>query len=116
MLALGSILYFGREGDVVWGTGTNGKNTNRGDYRFSHLDVRAVRGPLTRQFLLTMFGIESPEIYGDPALLVPYLFPEFVRPEYPAHPYTIIPHYSEEMHFPKEAYPHVVYPTEPWIL
>jgi pyruvyltransferase len=60
------------------------------------------------------FQIAVPEVYGDPALLFPYLFPEFQRAEAPSHPYLIIPHYSEEKLFPKELFAHVVYPTEPW--
>lgn len=114
LLALGSILLFGRENDVVWGTGTNGKNPNRGNYRFSHLDVRAVRGPLTREFLWMTFNIECPEIYGDPALLVPYLFPEFKKQQNPSQDFILIPNFADEKLFPKEEYPFVVYATEPW--
>ncbi len=114
LLAIGSILYFAREKDVLWGTGTNGKMPRRGDYRFTHLDVRAVRGPLTRKFLQKTFNITCPKIYGDPALLIPYFFPEFKKVENPARDYVFIPHYSEEKLFPKEHYPFVVYPTEPW--
>lgn len=114
LLAVGSILYFARENDVVWGSGTNGKNPKRSDYRFSHLDVRAVRGPLTREFLMVMFNIASPEIYGDPALLVPYLFPEFTKQKNPSKEFILIPNFGDEKLFPKEEYDFVVYPTEPW--
>jgi pyruvyltransferase len=114
LLAVGSILSFAKDGDVVWGTGINGKLPNKSDYRFKHLDVRAVRGPLTREFLRDNFAIDVPEVYGDPALLFPRLFPEFVRAKEPKHPYIIIPHYSECRLFPKEDVDNVVYPTEPW--
>jgi pyruvyltransferase len=73
MLAIGSILHFARDGDVVWGSGVNGK-VDPGKHRFTMLDVRMVRGPLTRKFLIER-GIPVAPVYGDPALLLPYLLP-----------------------------------------
>lgn len=114
LLAIGSILILARQGDVIWGTGMNGKRMDLNLYKFNNLDVRAVRGPKTRNFLISNFGIECPEVYGDPALLVPYFFPELKRKQKPNYSYIIIPHYTEEHLFPKELYPNVVYPTENW--
>lgn len=114
MLAIGSIFSFAKENDVIWGTGINGKLLEKKYYRFTHLDVRSVRGPLTRRFLMEHFNIVCPEIYGDPALLIPYLFPEFKRKENPAYDYIVIPHFSEEHLFPKSEIDNIVYSTEPW--
>lgn len=114
LLAIGSIITFARNNDVVWGSGMNGKWLGLENYKFKNLDVRAVRGPKTRDFLRDNFGIECPEVYGDPALLIPYFFPEFKKTENPTHEYIIIPHYSEQHLFPKDQYPNAVYPTEPW--
>lgn len=114
LLAIGSLFYFANDGDVIWGTGINGKTLNKKDYKFTHLDIRAVRGPLTRAFLMDNFQIDCPEIYGDPGLLFPYLFPEFKRKENPSHDYIIIPHYSEEHLFLKDEWANVVYTTDPW--
>ncbi len=75
LLSVGSTLHFARDGDTVWGTGRNGKTTDE-EYRFTTLDVRAVRGPRTRGWLVDR-GIAAPEVYGDPALLIPTVFPEF---------------------------------------
>ncbi|WP_243075664.1 polysaccharide pyruvyl transferase family protein [Microbacterium sp. SS28] len=75
LLSVGSVLHFGREGDTVWGSGRNGKISDDA-YRFTHLDVRAVRGPRTRAWLAER-GIDAPAVYGDPALLVPTIFREF---------------------------------------
>lgn len=110
----GSIFYFAKDNDVIWGTGINGLRLNKKDYTFTYLDVRSVRGPLTREFLMNHFSFEVPEIYGDPALLFPYFFPEFKRKENPSRDYIIIPHYREISLYPKSKYPNVVYPTEPW--
>ena len=114
LLAIGSIMFFARDNDVVWGTGVSGRKQDKKDFKFRQLDVRAVRGPLTRKFLKDTFQIESPEIYGDPALLMPYLFPEFKRAKKPRYDYIIIPHYSEEELFLKDEWDNVVYPTDPW--
>lgn len=114
LLAIGSIIYFARENDIIWGSGINGKRLKREDYLFKHLDIRAIRGPLTRQFLMTQFNIACPETYGDPALLFPYLFPEFKKKRYPVYPYIVIPHYSEKALFPQTKEGNIVYPTDNW--
>jgi pyruvyltransferase len=114
LLAVGSLLYFATDGDVLWGTGTNNKKTDGKGFKFKALDIRAVRGPLTRKFIWDKFQIDCPEIYGDPALLFPYFFPEFQRKENPSLDYLIIPHYSEEHLFLKEEWDNIIYSTDPW--
>ncbi len=114
LLAIGSILTFARNNDIIWGSGANGKWLDLKYYKFANLDIRAVRGPLTRNFLITNFSLNCPEVYGDPALLFPYFFPEFKRKEKPSYDYVIIPHYSEQFLFPKFLTSAIVYPTEPW--
>lgn len=114
LLATGSIISFAVDHDIVWGSGINGKLLKVKDYKFKTLDIRSVRGPLTRDFLMQHFQAECPEIYGDPALLVPWFFPEFTKKEKPSYDYTIIPHYSEEHLFPKDEWDNVVFSTDPW--
>lgn len=114
LLAIGSIVSWAADDDVVWGSGVKRESMENMKYNFASLDVRAVRGPLSRAFLQKNFGIVCPEVYGDPALLVPLLFPEFQKPEQPMYDYLIIPHYSEQNLFPKDQYANVVYPTDPW--
>ena len=114
LLALGSIFYFANENDVVWGAGINGKRLDKKDYSFTDLEIKAVRGPLTKKYLKDNFEIECPEIYGDPALLVPYLFPEFKKSETPSRDYVIIAHYLEIKHFKRSEDDHIVYSTDPW--
>lgn len=79
LFSVGSVLHFADDGDVVWGSGINGKiSSDR--YRWSTLDVRAVRGPLTRQWISDRTGHPIPDVYGDPALLLFELgFPRPVR-------------------------------------
>lgn len=91
LLAIGSILHFANSGDVIWGAGINGK-ISLSSHKFKHLDVRCVRGPLTRKYLMTK-GIFCPKIYGDPALLLPRLYPELKRK--PQIPFIVIPNLNE---------------------
>lgn len=72
LLAIGSVMHYAEDGDVIWGTGVNGKVPL--EYiRARRLDIRAVRGPKTRNILVDM-GMTVPKVFGDPALLVPSLF------------------------------------------
>lgn len=68
LVSVGSILRMASDGDTVWGTGINGKSVGL-PLPATRLDVRAVRGPRTRQYLVDQ-GFDAPEIYGDPGLLV----------------------------------------------
>ena len=112
-LAIGSIIHFARDGDLIWGSGLLDDFSG---YLSSQFDVRAVRGPKTRQALIRVNNMTVPEIYGDPALLVPNFFPEFKRNPHPQYEYTVIPHYLEQ-HLPKfNTNKNVIFPTEKWNL
>ena len=70
---------------IVWGSGSmEGKIENAE----KPLKICSVRGPLTRQVLLKN-GIDCPENYGDPALLLPMIFPCKQEKKYK---YGLIPH------------------------
>lgn len=90
LLSIGSVLHFAHDHDVIWGSGVNGKISSN-KYRFTSLDVRAVRGPHTR-FFLQSHDIDCPPVFGDPALLLPLLFPEFTRDKNADDDYLVIPH------------------------
>lgn len=92
LLGIGSILGFRCQNAIVWGSGIMYEHTIFQDrLRYSHLDIRAVRGPKTRQQLLNI-GKDCPEIYGDPAILMPLIFqPQNVTKKYPA---SVILHHT----------------------
>ena len=89
--AVGSILQRAQDGDTVWGSGVNGRDVTR-EPGFRRLDVRAVRGPLTRDYLARWRPeIEVPAVFGDPGLLVYDLFPDLAtRRSLPAYPEVIV--------------------------
>lgn len=78
LFAIGSVLHFATDGDTIWGSGVNGKIAEE-SYHFQTLDVRAVRGPKTAEFLRRR-GIAVPDVFGDPALLLPDLFGDRFQP------------------------------------
>jgi pyruvyltransferase len=97
LLAVGSIMAMGQPGDLVWGTGVNGKHLDR-TAAFADLDVRAVRGPLTRDHLRRA-GAEVPEIFGDPGLLVGQLWDrETLRGTRPRVEVSVVPNFHDFRH------------------
>jgi pyruvyltransferase len=72
LLAVGSILFAANDGDTIWGSGFLHSGDTQAVMKSTGLDVRAVRGPRTRDIFLKM-GKRCPEVYGDPALLLPRL-------------------------------------------
>ena len=73
--AVGSILAHGYQNATVWGSGLLNGNTKKAklSLHLQKLDVRAVRGPLTREVLIKN-GQQCPEVYGDPAVLMPMFY------------------------------------------
>lgn len=62
---------------VVWGSGIHKLESISTLTRYSYIkkmDIRAVRGPVT-QYILKYCGYNCPEVYGDPAVLMPLIYP-----------------------------------------
>lgn len=111
MLAVGSVIHFANTGDVLWGSGVNGK-VDISEHTYAGLDVRAVRGPLTRDFLMHR-GIKVPEVYGDPALLLPKLFPNrFSRRS--LKPYVTVPNLHDLKIAQAQGWKHMISPMSSW--
>lgn len=109
LLGIGSILHFAGDGDVVWGSGRNGKIAESA-HTFKDLDVRAVRGPLTAAFLQER-GIPTPAVYGDPALLLPTLFGDRFTAR-PVRKHVFVPNLHDLSLV--QGWDNVVSPLQPW--
>ncbi|MFO8081413.1 MAG: polysaccharide pyruvyl transferase family protein [Armatimonadota bacterium] len=84
-MVIGSIAHRCDSNTIIWGTGcvSPERQITRRPKK-----VCAVRGPLTRELLLDR-GIEVPEVYGDPALLMPRFYDPQVEVRYEV---GIVPH------------------------
>lgn len=75
IVSIGSVLSFVGSGHTtVWGTGLmNAECVTALTAKNAKLDIRAVRGPKTRE-RLTHSGFICPSVFGDPAILLPCFY------------------------------------------
>ena len=93
LIAGGSAFHCAHDGDVLWGAGLRTEEDFRSRARFQQLSVAAVRGPISRDFLLSRYHFDVPDVFGDPAILLPTLFPEWSRRPVKGR-IGVIPHFS----------------------
>ena len=80
---------------TVWGSGIRSISSIRNiaiRKFYKKLDIRAARGPLTREALLSC-GYKCPEVYGDPAVLMPMIYSPNTESKRGT---VLITHYSTE--------------------
>lgn len=89
--AIGSIIDAGYQDATIWGSGFL-----RGERKYwwrilRKLDVRCVRGPETRKVLIKN-GYNCPEVYGDPAVLMPLIYEP--KKDKAVYDYRIVRHHN----------------------
>lgn len=91
LLMIGSVLEKMTKNSIIWGAGFINNNP---EIFIKPKKVYAVRGPYTREELLKK-NIDCPEIYGDPAILLPLFYkPKIIK----KFKFGIIPHYIDKYH------------------
>lgn len=105
LLAIGSVLQRAQAGDVVWGSGVKGGSAPLP--RGLDLDVRAVRGPLSVEYL-EQAGIPTDRITHlfDPGVLFPHLYADQLRASESRGGDRIIPHYHDDLILRRRHYQH----------
>ena len=108
---IGSIIQFLGQNCVIYGSGFLFKWAMPQFARKKlKLDIRAVRGPLTRKVLLEL-GYSVPKVYGDPAILLPlFYYPNLKKDK----EFIVIPHESHYKDYINKPYPVVSTLTNDW--
>lgn len=91
LIGVGSIMRVIKSGDTVWGSGVmrdNDKFPQAPEVKFL-----AVRGGMSRG-ILRFYGGDVPEVYGDPALLLPLMYKPKVKK---THKVGLIPHFVDRV-------------------
>ena len=91
LLTVGSIVCHSKPGDTLWGSGIH-TGSDAGGWRAHDKTFLAVRGPHTRKFVMGRGG-KCPEVYGDPALLLPTIHPVALSP---IRELAIMPHLDDD--------------------
>lgn len=87
--AIGSIVEYYSLSTIIWGSGAIEGSPR--ELRGKPIKVHAVRGKLTRKYLLEN-NVDCPSVFGDPALLLPYVYNPLILKKYK---YGFIPHYTQ---------------------
>lgn len=94
ILGAGSIIQHSNSNDIVYGTGIMNPNMEMINLPKK---VKSVRGPLTKEFLEKR-GVSCPEVYGDPVLLLPFIYDPQIQKKYKV---GIICHYLHKKDLPE---------------
>ena len=96
LMAVGSVVGRGRFDVTLWGTGIlkpSKAESIKKQSKYRRYDIRAVRGPQTRKVLIDA-GYDCPDVYGDPAILMPFIYPASVEKKYQT---SLILHHRTEI-------------------
>jgi len=94
---IGSIMHHLPKNTDIIGSGVNPNYPNIN----KNLNILALRGDLSKQYLISKLDYKIDKIiFGDPALLIPRLFPEWLDPlPLSEKEIGIIPHFNDIPHF-----------------
>ena len=115
IVCIGSYIHMAKNDSFIFGSGVRTPNNIERGHRYNNLNVCAVRGPFTKKFLEDR-RIKVPEIYGDPALLLPKFYKP-VKIEELKDKIGIVPHksnYSKYINKIDTRKYYLINPTDKW--
>lgn len=117
LICIGSYMHAARRGYYIYGTGIRTLPEGEKGLNFKELNVCALRGPITYNFLTQKRNIKCPVLYGDPGLLLLLLYKPFQHIEY-ADKIALIPHKSNYNNYLNKGYDKnkflLINPRDPW--
>lgn len=95
-MCIGSVIQWADKNTVIWGTGSM-SDTDTTMFKEKPKSITAVRGPRTRDKLIR-YGYDCPDIFGDPALLMPRFYNPSLEKKYKL---SVIPHAIDKCLIPQ---------------
>ena len=120
IICIGSYIHVAKEGFYIFGSGVRSDPPLEGNtYSYQNLNIKALRGPLSKIFLEKSKinkNIFLPEIYGDPALLLPKFY-QPIKIHLLKDKIGLIPHKSNYKYYENKIDKSIFFlinPTDPW--
>ena len=116
IVCIGSYIHMAKDNTFIFGSGVRTPDNKEGGHRYKNLNICSVRGPLSREFLMNVKKISVPEIYGDPALLLPKFYQPVIIDNL-KDKIGIVPHksnYSNYINNIDTAKYYLINPTDKW--
>lgn len=115
IVCIGSYIHSAKDNTFIFGSGVRTPNNIENNcHNYKNLNVCSVRGPLTRNYLMNK-NQSVPEIYGDPALLLPKFYKPVII-ENLKDKIGIVPHktnYDKYIKIDSNKY-YLINPTDKW--
>lgn len=115
LICIGSFIHMAKDECFIFGSGIRTPNNSENGHKYNKLNVCAVRGPLTRNFLMNR-NINVPQIYGDPALLLPKFYKPNINKDL-INKIGIVPHltnYNKYVNNFETTKFYLINPTDKW--
>lgn len=118
IVCIGSYIHSAENNSFIYGSGIRTVNNIEGGHLYKNLNVCAVRGPLTKEFLEKK-NIQVGNVFGDPALLLPKFYQPIIDSSL-QNKIGIVPHksnfdkYNNNINNIDLSIYHLINPTDPW--
>lgn len=115
IVMIGSYIHEARNASYIYGSGVRSDPPVEHYRNYSNLNICAIRGPITKAFLEGR-GFTVPEIFGDPALLLPLFYKPIVIPGL-SNKIAVIPHksnYNKYKYIEKDSKYLLINPLDHW--